>query len=253
MTYGELKYFVAELLVDEAVDFVLAKLNRSVTPGETSSASDIAYEIPKYVVREAVVNAIAHRDYTSKSGTQVMIFVDRVEVWNPGELPEGMTPETLRVPHSSVPRNPLISDPLFLAHYIERAGTGTLDMIALCEKVGLPEPTFEQRGRQFVTTIWRDRLTTEFLSKFELSERQSKAIDFIKVNKKITNKDLRQLTGAIYRTASRDLDDLAKKGLFRKVGKTGRGAYYVVAKKTGQKQDKQDRPGKQDKNRTNRT
>ena len=121
-----------------------------------------------------------------------------------------------------------------MAHYIERAGTGTLDMIALCKRAGLPEPTFEQRGRQFVTTIWRDWLTTEFLSKFELSERQSKAIDFIKLNKKITNKDLRKLTGAIYRTASRDLDDLVKKGLFRKVGKTGRGAYYVLAKKTGQ-------------------
>ena len=239
--------------VDEAVDFVLSKLNRSVTPGKNNSASDVAYEIPKYVVREAVVNAVAHRDYTSKAGIQVMLFVDRVEVWNPGELPEGMTPETLRVPHSSVPRNPLISEPLFLAHYIERAGTGTLDMIALCKRAGLPEPTFEQRGRQFVTTIWRDWLTTEFLSKFELSERQSKAIDFIKLNKKITNKDLRKLTGAIYRTASRDLDDLVKKGLFRKVGKTGRGAYYVLAKKTGQKQDKHTKLGKQDKNRTNRT
>ena len=60
-----------------------------------------------------------------------------------------------------------------------------------------------------------------------------KAIDFIKVNKRITNRDLRRLTGAIYRTASRDLDGLVKKGLLRKVGKTGRGAYYVLVMKTG--------------------
>lgn len=143
--------------VDEAVDFVLSKLNRAVAPGKTGVASEVAYEIPKPVVREAVVNAVAHRDYTSNAGIQVMLFSDRLEVWNPGSLPPGMTPETLRVEHSSVPRNPLISEPLFWAHYIERAGTGTLDMIALCRKAGLPELEFEQRGAQFVLTIRRKK------------------------------------------------------------------------------------------------
>jgi len=131
--------------VDEAVDFVLSKLDRSVAPGKTGVASEVAYEIPKPVIREAVVNAVAHKNYTSNAGIQVMLFDDRLEVWNPGALPEGMTMETLRVEHSSVPRNPLISEPLFWAHYIERAGTGTLDMIALCRKAGIPEPEFEQR------------------------------------------------------------------------------------------------------------
>ena len=73
------------------------------------------------------------------------------------------------------------------------------------------------------------------LNRIGLNERQRKAVDFIKVSKKITNKDLRRLTNAIYRTVSRDLDDLIKKGLFRKVGKTGRGTYYVLAGKTGHK------------------
>jgi predicted HTH transcriptional regulator len=56
-----------------------------------------------------------------------------------------------------VPLNPLISEPLFWAHYIERAGTGTLDMIVLCRKAGIPEPEFEQRGAQFVLTIRRKK------------------------------------------------------------------------------------------------
>jgi predicted HTH transcriptional regulator len=59
------------------------------------------------------------------------------------------------VEHASVPHNPLISESLFWAHYIERAGSGTLDMIALCRKRGIPEPEFEQRGDQFVLTIRR--------------------------------------------------------------------------------------------------
>lgn len=143
--------------VDEAVDFVLGKLDRSVTPSKTAIASDVAYEIPKMVIREAIVNAIAHRNYTSNAGVQVMLFADRLEVWNPGALPSGMTMKSLRIEHSSVPHNPLISEPLFWARYIERAGTGTLDMIALCRKAGIPEPQFEQRGGQFVLTIRRKK------------------------------------------------------------------------------------------------
>jgi predicted HTH transcriptional regulator len=143
--------------VDEAVDFVLGKLDRSVTPSKTAIASDVAYEIPKMVIREAIVNAVAHRDYTSNAGIQVMLFSDRLEVWNPGALPPGMTMKSLRTEHSSIPRNPLISEPLFWARYIERAGTGTLDMIALCRKVGIPEPQFEQREGQFVLTIRRKK------------------------------------------------------------------------------------------------
>ena len=144
--------------VDEAVDFVLGKIDRSVTPSKTGIASDVAYEIPKMVIREAVVNAVAHRDYTSNASVQVMLFSDRLEVWNPGALPVGMTVENLRVAHSSMPHNPLISEPLFWARYIERAGTGTLDMIALCRKAGIPEPEFEQRGGQFVLTIRRKKV-----------------------------------------------------------------------------------------------
>lgn len=136
---------------------MLGKLDRSVTPSTTHIASDVAYEIPKMVIREAVVNAVAHRDYTSNAGIQVMLFSDRLEVWNPGSLPAGMTMKSLRIEHSSVPRNPLISEPLFWARYIERAGTGTLDMIALCRKAGIPEPQFEQRGGQFVLTIRRKK------------------------------------------------------------------------------------------------
>jgi ATP-dependent DNA helicase RecG len=57
------------------------------------------------------------------------------------------------VPHACIPRNPLIADPLFLARYIEKADTGTLDMIARCCEAGLPEPEFRQDGGQFVQTL----------------------------------------------------------------------------------------------------
>jgi predicted HTH transcriptional regulator len=106
-------------------------------------------------VAEAIVNAVAHRDYTSNASVQVMLFVDRLEVWNPGQLPPPLTIATLRVPHASIPHNPLIADPLFLTRYAEKAGSGILDMIALCQKAGLSSPQFRQEGGQFIQTLWR--------------------------------------------------------------------------------------------------
>jgi hypothetical protein len=141
-------------LVDQAVDFVMSKINLAVGTRAHGSEAPVAYEIPQEVVREAVVNAVAHRDYTSDGSVQVMLFADRLEVWNPGTLPPTLTPEMLREPHGSVPRNPLLAEPLYLAQYIERMGTGTRDMITRCRQTGLPEPRFEVRDG-FVLTLGR--------------------------------------------------------------------------------------------------
>jgi predicted HTH transcriptional regulator len=114
----------------------------------------VTYEIPPEVVREAVVNAVAHRDYTSHGSVQVMLFANRLEVWNPGALPPSLTLAKLRQPHGSVPANPLLAEPMYLAKYIERMGTGIGDMIRRCREAGLPEPSFAVTDG-FVATVWR--------------------------------------------------------------------------------------------------
>ena len=74
-----------------------------------------------------------------------MLFKDRLEIWNPGRLPYGLTPEKLKKPHSSIPANLLLAEPMYLAGYIERIGTGTGDIIRWCKGAGLPkEPEFIQ-------------------------------------------------------------------------------------------------------------
>ena len=142
-------------LVDQALDFVLSKVARGVGTRAKGPQAPVEYELPRDAVSEAIVNAVAHRDYTSNASVQVMLFADRLEVWNPGELPPTLTPDRLTRPHASIPHNPLLAEPLFLARYIERAGTGTLDMIALCKDAGLKQPQFRQDGGQFVQTLWR--------------------------------------------------------------------------------------------------
>jgi len=142
-------------LVDQAVDFVMSKINLSVGTRSKGSQAPVAYEIPREVVAEAIVNAVAHRDYTSNGSVQVMLFTDRLEVWNPGSLPPSLTLEKLRQPHGSVPGNPLLAEPLYLARYIERMGTGTGDMIQRCREAGLSEPEFAMNDG-FVATVRRD-------------------------------------------------------------------------------------------------
>ena len=141
-------------MVDHAVDFVLSKIALSVGTRAESIQAPVAYEIPKEVITEAIVNAVAHRDYASGGSVQVMLFADRLEVWNPGRLPPPLTIEKLRVPHESIPGNPLLARAMYLGKYIEQMGTGTLDMIRRCMDAGLQEPEFEAAG-EFVTRIRR--------------------------------------------------------------------------------------------------
>lgn len=240
-------------LVDQAVDFVMSKIARAVGTRARGSQAPVAYELPREAVAEAVVNGIAHRDYASNASVQVMLFADRLEVWNPGQLPPTLTPAKLREPHPSIPRNPLVSEPLFLARYIERAGTGTLDMIARCREAGLPEPDFRQDGGQFVLTLWRDWLTAEVLAALGLNDRQKQALDHMRKAGRITNREYQALTGITDRTALRDIDDLVAKGVLEKRGTTGRAIHYVLARRTRRKPDKPDaslRAGEPDANPT---
>jgi len=217
-------------VIDQAVEFVLGKLNRSVGTRSKSSQVPVDFEIPRSVITEAVVNAVAHRDYRSTGFVQVLVFADRIEVWNPGELPPGLTPALLREPHGPMPRNPLIAEPLFRVQYVEKAGTGTTDMIADCCEAGLPEPEFRQCGPHFVTTIWRDWLTDEVLAGLGLNERQMKAVSYLKRQEQLSSAEYQGITDCSPRTATRDLKGLVDAGVVELSGH-GRGAQYRLLKK----------------------
>jgi predicted HTH transcriptional regulator len=216
--------------VDQSVDFVLSKLNRSVGTRSAGSQAPVEFELPKDVVVEAIVNAVAHRDYGSGAAVQVLVFADRVEVWNPGELPSPLTPERLRHPHSSILRNHRIAEALFLAHYIEKFGTGTLMMIRETATSGLPEPDFAQCGGEFTTTVWRDWVTDEVVNRLQLNERQRQVILHVKQHGRIANAEFQTMFAVAKRTASMDLGGLVAAGLLERFGFTGKGVYYRLAK-----------------------
>jgi len=217
--------------VDMATDFVMSKLNRSIGTRAESAQAPVRYEILPDVIREAVVNAVAHRDYASAGAVQVSVFVDRVEVWNPGILPAPLTTESLRHPHGSIARNPRLCEALFLARYIEKYGTGTLLMIRESLAHNLPEPDFAQRGGEFTITLWRDWLTTTVMKQIALNDRQRQAVLIAKTNERLSNLVYQKAFDVSKPTASRDLEDMVRKGVLVKTGTTGKGTYYAIDRK----------------------
>lgn len=127
--------------IDEAVAFVARHLRQ--VPDRSATVRRDVPELPLEAVREALANAVAHRDYRSTAPIQLRLNDQQLEVWNPGHLPPPLTPVSLRSPHPSIPPNPLIARALFLAGYIEEWGTGTLRMVSAQREAGNPEPSFE--------------------------------------------------------------------------------------------------------------
>ncbi len=216
---------------NQARDFVLAKINRAVGTRATSIQAPATYELPPDAVGEAIVNAIAHRDYHSNASIEVRLFADRLEVWNPGMLPGTLTLDDLRDSHPSVPNNPLIAESLYLTRYIEKVGSGTQRMIELCREASLPEPEFELRAGSFVVTLWRDWLTDEVVAQLSLNDRQRQSVLIAKTSGRLGNLEYQKTFGVSKPTASRDLEDMVRKGVLEKIGTTGKGTYYILDRK----------------------
>ncbi|MCD8207031.1 MAG: DUF4062 domain-containing protein [Bacteroidales bacterium] len=143
-------------MVDQATSFVMSRIDNWTGTRKNGDKADVPtrQELPIEAVREAIVNAVCHRDYTSNASVQVMLFQDRLEIWNPGTLPYGLTVQKLQGPHKSLPANPLLADPMYWNGYIEKIGTGTEDIISKCREYGLKAPEFHQE-EDFRVVIWR--------------------------------------------------------------------------------------------------
>lgn len=189
------------------------------------------YEYPKDAIREALLNAVAHKDYSGGVPIQISVYKDKLLIWNEGQLPENWTIETLLDKHSSKPFNPDIANALFRSGYIESWGRGIAKMKEQCFNYGLPAPLFLFESSGFWVDFRKDIYNQNQLKELGISERQLKAVEFLKENSKITNKEYQEINGIAERTASRDLSDLVEKGIITSSGIKGAGAFYALNKK----------------------
>lgn len=142
-------------MADAAVAFVLSKLDLRVGTRSKGTEAPREYEIPVSAVAEAIINAIAHRDYTSAGSVQVELYSDRLVVRNPGAINPALSKDELFVEHASYPNNSLIADQLYQTKHIEKFGTGLTDLIHDCRAAGLKDPEIDDSRSEFVITIWR--------------------------------------------------------------------------------------------------
>lgn len=215
--------------IDKATTFILENIHRPLWVEGGETAAKHPYEIPREAVREIVVNAVAHRDYESPSSIQVRVFPDRVEVWNPGKLPQELNADDLKRLHPSLPRNPLIFKQLYRVAFVEDVGGGTMDVVNKCISSGLPEPVFEEKMGNFVATLWRSVLTDEYFEKMGLNERQKYAVKQIRKLGRMTRAEYEKLLDTSERTANRELEEMRSKKLIEKKGR-GPETYYILAR-----------------------
>ena len=183
------------------------------------------WEYPYKAVREAIINAVVHRDYTG-APIQISVYDDKIIIWNEGKLPAGYTVESLKKRHASKPYNPHIASVFFKGGLIEAWGKGTINIISECLKANLPEPKFSIEFGGISVTLYKDKYTSDYLSKLGLNERQIKAVLFVKEKGRITNKEYQELVEVARITATRDLKELVEKEIFKSSGTKGAGSFY---------------------------
>lgn len=224
-------------LVDDAEQFIYRhmKIGRRI-----EGFVGVEYrEYPREAVREAIVNAVVHRDY-GRSGQRIRVFMfdDRIEVYSPGTLPPGVSLEKMRrFEPQSVLRNPIIVGVFrdLGSQYIERLGTGVRRIAAAMEAYGLPKPQFEEVGSEFRVTLLGpgERFMQDMVARpvwaESLNERQVEAVLYVGEHGEITNRGYRELHGVSREMAKRDLRELVGQGLLTPVGR-GRGLRYVLTR-----------------------
>jgi ATP-dependent DNA helicase RecG len=190
-------------------------------------------EYPADVIREAIVNAVAHRDYQVRGDEiRIFLFADRVEFYSPGRLPGHVTVENLV--HERFSRNETIVQVLSDMGFIERLGYGIDRMIRLMAEAGLPEPRFEETAAGFRVTLrghGASIISEEFDARrwrhLGLNERQQKALAYLVDNGRITNREYQELCPEVSpETIRRDLADMVDKNLLLKIGEK-RATYYI--------------------------
>jgi ATP-dependent DNA helicase RecG len=145
-TYRDMKTLSGPLMrvLEEAYGFVIRNTPTLAhfKKGKLARRDEPLY--PAHAIREGLVNAFAHRDYADyKGGIAVHVYPRRLEIWNSGSLPEGVTLDRLAKGHISVLRNPDIAQVLHLRGWMEKVGRGSLMILNECRNRGLPEPTWE--------------------------------------------------------------------------------------------------------------
>lgn len=228
--------------VDKTMDLLLTKY-MSAYISYSGIYREENYPYPEIALREALLNAIAHKDYSSGSPIQIKVYKDGLFIWNDGEMPNNWTIETLLITHASKSRNPDISNTFFRAGMVESWGRGISKILDECAKENVPKPTFDLSmggvDARFTPKISESNITlsSDTTSKSTVKgalksalKSALKTMELIEENPYITISELAEKLSISKRAVDKQIAKLKENGIIERIG-ADKGGYWKVMKK----------------------
>ncbi|MDP2921212.1 MAG: ATP-binding protein [Candidatus Omnitrophota bacterium] len=210
-------------LLKESEKYISERINWRVQFGKLEREE--IPEVPLKAIREALVNSLCHRDYANPKGNEIAIFKDRVEIYNPGDFPEGYTPEDfIKGKERSILRNPLIAETIYKSKDIEKWGSGLKRIYDECRAAGVPVE-LEALKSGFVVTFYRPK--TEVKQK-TVEKTVEKILALIKENPGVTQQEISKKTGLTRRGIEWNLKRMKDEGLIHRIGPDKGGHWEIL-------------------------
>jgi ATP-dependent DNA helicase RecG len=234
--------------VDKTMDLLLTKYMKALISYEGIHRVE-TYPFPEEAIREAVVNAVIHKDYGCGNPIQISVYDDQVYIWNQGQLPDEWTVEKLLDKHPSLPYNPDIANAFFRTGYIESWGRDMKKIIDECLKAGLPVPEFdydrnglmvEFKGKPANMSERNRKNESETSGEIEnvgkmsgkrrenVGKTSGKILDLVKANPEITIPELSSIIGVSERSIERNIQKLQEENLLIRIGANKGGRWEVL-------------------------
>jgi ATP-dependent DNA helicase RecG len=229
-TFIDIKQFKGTLYaqLEQAETYVKEHINWRVKFGKLEREE--IPEVPLDALREALVNSLCHRDFRIPKGNEVAIFKDRVEIFNPGDFPDGYEPQDfIKGDERSIPRNPRIAGVLFQSKDIEKWGSGLKRIAKECAANGV-RVEFKVLKSGFLVTFHRKPAESVLPSTVEKTREKTreKIVGLIRKDPKITTLKLAEKTGLSVRGVDWNIAQLKKQGRLRRIGPDKGGHWEIV-------------------------
>ena len=210
--------------VEKTMDLLLTKYLKANIAYEGLTRTE-TYDYPENALREALLNALIHKDYSSGNPVQISVYANMLIISNTGLLPFGWTTHTLTKKHRSEPANPDIANVFFRAGYIEVWGRGTLNIIKYCKDAGLPEPEFQYDSG--LTVTFKLGKNSERIRK-EHGKDIEKIFLLIKENPHITANELANKLAKSQRTIEKHIKKLKDNSFIKRIGPKLGGHWEII-------------------------
>lgn len=224
--------------IDQIVELIYLKYMKAKITYEGMQRIE-RYFVPEEALREALLNALCHKQYQSGVPVQISVYEDRLYIANRGCLPENWTLENLMSKHASAPYNPNIAHVFYLAGFIESWGRGIEKICSACEKDGVPQPIFtinpgdimvqftapQNRVVRSVTSEVTEKVTDKVT--VPLNEKESRLLALLSEDPAYTSAELAKLLSLSRKTVSVRLKSLKEKGMIERIGSSRKGYWKI--------------------------